>query len=349
MKQNRDLSFDAFKGIAIIAVIAIHAAGFGLLKQPSTGEWNFYFVAYQQLLYFAVPVFVFVAGYWMSQKTITSFKEYKIFLARRLSRILVPYFLWSLVYIALAAIRTHHIDIRETVITLLTGRAPGAYIYWFFIMISQIYILTPLFQWLNRRQYGLILVIALNALAILFRYISKLCFGSMWIPFYPWFFSWIIFFQIGLLAGSGGKNLGSGRMRLFILPVLLLSLLISQAEAIAIISKYEDLAIALSPLKYSSLLYATCVIFGFLSVREYFKNWPKLLVISGRYSLGIYFIHMLILSQVLRICDRFDVISLTQPVHQFVLVAATLLICVVLIAAVRKVLPELISERILGF
>jgi probable poly-beta-1,6-N-acetyl-D-glucosamine export protein len=352
IQENRDLSFDAFKGLAIIAVIAIHAAEFGLRKQPSTGEWNFSLVAYQQLLFFAVPAFVFVAGYWMSQKTIVSLKEYKFFLARRLSRILIPYLLWSFVCIVFTAIRTHHVDMGEIAITLLTGKTPRSHYYWFFIMLSQMYILTPLLQQLNNRQYGLILAITLNVLAILFRYVSKLYLNDTSIAFYLSFCSWVMFFQIGLLVGSGGNGiLGSARMHLFILPAILVSLLISQAEAIVILSKYGDpaIAIALSPLKYSSLLYAVCVIFGFLFVRERFKNWPKLLVISGQYSLGIYLIHMFVLVLVVRFCDRFSVIPLYQPVHQLVLVAATLSICLVFISAARKVLPKLIYSRILGF
>jgi probable poly-beta-1,6-N-acetyl-D-glucosamine export protein len=263
---------------------------------------------------------------------------------------LIPYFMWSFVYILFKAIGTHHIDMRETAFTLLTGEAPGPYYYWFFIMISQIYVLSPLLQKLNRRQYGLILVITLNMLAILFRYVSKLYLHDTWIPSYLSFCSWVMFFQIGLLAGSDGKGiLNSARMRLFILPAILVSLLISQAEAIVMLSKYGNAAIALSPLKYSSLLYAVCVIFGFLFVRERFKNWPKLLIISGQYSLGIYLIHVFVLSQVVRFCDSFSVIFLYQPVHQLVLVATTLLICIVLISAVRKVLPEFIYSKIMGF
>src|SRR4030042_1293639 len=68
MQEKRDLSFDAFKGIAIIAVIAIHAiyAG-GSPYSPS-------FVYYRQLLNFSVPLFFFIAGYWSSKAKIESLR-----------------------------------------------------------------------------------------------------------------------------------------------------------------------------------------------------------------------------------------------------------------------------------
>ena len=63
MQKDRDTSFDAFRGIAIIAVTAIHAIDSDFSRRHSlTGEWNFFFlVTYRQLLNFAVSVFIFIS------------------------------------------------------------------------------------------------------------------------------------------------------------------------------------------------------------------------------------------------------------------------------------------------
>ena len=59
-------AFDVFRGLAIIAVVAIHAIYFG--GSPHSGG----FVYYRQLLNFCVPAFFFISGYWASRKQIES-------------------------------------------------------------------------------------------------------------------------------------------------------------------------------------------------------------------------------------------------------------------------------------
>ena len=65
MQQDRDISFDAFRGIAIIAVVAIHAFDTDFWVRCSQPfRWNcFPLIAYRQLLNFAVPAFIFISGY----------------------------------------------------------------------------------------------------------------------------------------------------------------------------------------------------------------------------------------------------------------------------------------------
>ena len=343
------MSFDAFRGIAIIAVVGIHASAFSLRQHSSTSEWNLPVVAYQQLLNFAVPAFIFISGYWLSKKPIESLEGYKEFLTRRLSRVLVPYFLWSFVYIAYGAVVTHKIDAGEILITLLTGRAPGVNYYWFIVLIVQFYIITPFLQHLNRRRYGLLFVIILNVLALIFRYVSRLHLNWS-IPSMGLFYSWLVFFQIGLLAGTSDNiTFNLRRLRFFIIPAIAVFLLASQLEAIILLSSYGDLYVAVSPVKFSSFFYSISLILGFLFVRERFENWPKLLTTIGRYSFGIYLVHISILKQAIKFFQNFSVINSFQPLYQLTLVVVTTAICLVLIGATRKLLPKTFCVKILGF
>jgi peptidoglycan/LPS O-acetylase OafA/YrhL len=88
MQKTRDLSFDSFRGLAIIAVVAIHATYLG------GSPYSLGFLPYRQLLNAAVPALFFMSGYWSSKKPIKSLADYKTFLKRRLSRIFVPYLFW---------------------------------------------------------------------------------------------------------------------------------------------------------------------------------------------------------------------------------------------------------------
>jgi len=120
-------------------------------------------------------------------------------------------------------------------------------------------------------------------------------------------------------------------------------------ETTAILSKFKNPAFAAFSTTYSSLLYSVCVIIGFLFYREYFERFPRLFVTMGRYSFGIYLIHIIALGQVVKILDEFGDVCSFQPLRQLVLVVTTLSICLIFIGAARRVLPEFVYGKILGF
>jgi len=347
IQENRDNAFDVFRALAIIAVVAIHAIYLG--GSPNSSE----FVYYRQLLNFCVPAFFFISGYWASRKQIERLTEYKAFLWRRLSRILFPYLFWSFVVIGCSIVKTRDFDGSQTFYMLLTGGACMGY--YFIIAITQLYILTPVLQYLNRKLggYGLILVLVFNMACLLALYLSRLFNVIQHLPAALPFYSWIIYYEMGLVAAECyDRTIASRKTRLFrpfVLCALLVSLLISMMETTAILSKFDNPAFAAFPTKYSSLLYSVCVILGFLSYREYFGRLPRLFVTMGRYSFGIYLIHIFVLGEVVWIFNRFNLLHSFQPLRQFVLVVTTLLICLIFIGAARRMLPEFIYGKILGF
>ncbi len=349
MQKDRDLSFDAFRGVAIIAVVAIHAIDVVSWKRYSqTGGWNgFFLVTYRQLLNFAVPAFIFISGYWLSKKPIKSLADYKAFLIRRLSRVLIPYLFWSFVLLGYGVIKTHDINVRQIIFKLLTGRATA--VYFFIMVITQLYIITPLLQYINRKRYGLILVLILNVIGLLSAYLSRLYF-NYWIPVSSAFYSWIIFYEVGLLIGkSDNKVFTQKNVRFFILPAILVTLLISGLETRILLSKYGYMYFAISPTKYSSFLYSACIILGFLFVRERFHHWPKLLVTFGNYSFGIYLMHIPILNQAANLVQKSSAIYSFQPLYQFIVVLITISTCLALISITRMLLPKPLCRKVFGF
>ncbi|MHC4397297.1 MAG: acyltransferase [Planctomycetota bacterium] len=349
MQQDRDISFDAFRGIAIIAVIAIHACDtVFFVRYPQLGQWSsFLLVAYRELLNFAVPAFIFISGYWLSKREVKSLKDYKTFLGRRLPRVLVPYLFWSLIILGSAVIKTGDINIYQIIRKLLTGTASN--VYYFIIVIVQLYIITPLLQYINHRPYGPMLIFILNAVYLSALYLSRTCDTIGHLPVYLPFCSWMLFYEIGLIIGnSDNKIFAQKNIHLFILPAILLSMLISEMEGMVLLSKYNNLSFAISPVKYSSFLYSICIIAGFLFIRSRVKYWPKFLVVVGNYSFGIYLIHIFVL-KVVGIIQKINVIYSFQPLYQFIVVSMTVSICFVLISVAQKLLPESFCHKVLGF
>jgi len=348
MQKNRDLSFDVFRGIAIIAVVAIHTAN-AIWGSPKTDGWSLFSIAtyYRQSLSFAVPAFIFISGYWASTKLIESLSDYRIFLAKKLSRVLVPYFFWSSILLGCEAARTHNVDVQQIMIRLLTGRVIP--IYYFVIVISQLYIITPILQQINRKRYGLILVIIFNASCLLWAYIARLYF-NYWTPLSSAFYSWIIFYEIGLLTNNpDNKVFVTKKLQYFILPAMLVCLLFAGLETSIISSKYYDRYFATSPLKLSSSLYAICIIIVFLHVKKYFNHRPKILAVLGYSSFGIYLIHMAILNLVTSLVQKSSIIYSFQLLSHFTVILITLSLCFILISIARKLLPKSFCHNVLGF
>jgi len=350
MQQDRDLSFDVFRGLAMAAVVAAH--GFGTVypdDYSSIGKWNFYFLlAYVQPLLFTVPALFFMSGYWSSKRPINSLRDYRFFLARKLSRVLIPYLFWSLVILGYGAVKTQRLDVHAIVLKLLTGGA--SYPYYFIIALVQLYLLTPLLHYVNHRRCGPMLLFALAVVSLSALYLSRVYGVIFHLPLYLPFYSWIIYYELGLLiATNPNKTLFPEKARLFILPAALVCLLASEIEAAVLVSKCNNLPFAISPVKYSTFSYSVCIIAAFLIARERISRWPKFLANCGNYSFGIYLIHLPVLNQVAQLVRRSETIYSFQPLYQVTITVLTLLFCLVIIGLARKVLPKTFCVRILGF
>jgi probable poly-beta-1,6-N-acetyl-D-glucosamine export protein len=344
MQDNRDFSLDALRGIAIIAVVAIHAIY--LAGNPDAP----YYIYYRQILNFAVPVFFFMAGYWASREKVASFDECKMFLKRRLSRICLPYLFWSVIFLGLSFIKARDINLQKGVFSLLTGGACMGY--YFIIAIAQLYVLTPLLQLMNRKLklYGLLAVLVFNLAAIYLLYLSRMFNVIGHLPIALPFYSWIIYYEAGLLISDSADSVfAEQKNRIFILTAILISAFISIYESSIIALKFQRPDFAVSVAKFSSLLYSACMISGFFALREYFARLPKMFGTIGCYSFGIYLIHVFVLNRVVLFFRGIGADVLFEPLFQFVLVIVTLLICFIIIRLAREWLPVYFYSRILGF
>jgi surface polysaccharide O-acyltransferase-like enzyme len=345
MQEKRDLSFDAFKGVAIIAVVAIHAiyAG-GSPYSPA-------FVYYRQLLNFSVPLFFFIAGYWSSMAKIESLRDYTHFLRGRLSRVLIPYFFWSAILLGYEAYCSGSIDLYQIIFKLFTGGACLGY--YFVIAIAQVYVLTPVLQYINRRfeWYGFAAITIFGLAAFFILYLSRYFEVIGHLPWALLFYSWIIYYEIGLfLPARYAQTITSPKFRVYIYLIFPVSLLILLTEISFMLYGGGRFDFALNPIKYSTLLYSICVILAFFSFKDIFSRLPtKLIYKLGYYSYGIYLVHVMVLAQAATFIRRISIISSFQPVLQLILVAVTIMMCIVIINVSRKLLPNTFCRKVLGF
>ena len=92
----------------------------------------------RQLLNTAVPLFIAISGYFLSQKKMENKVEYFSFLKKQLPKVYLPVLVWSLPFYALALYSGSSI-IKQTILILGCGIS----IYYFVAFIMQCYVSLP--------------------------------------------------------------------------------------------------------------------------------------------------------------------------------------------------------------
>ena len=126
--KERIAYFDFLRGLAIMMVVGIHTYTLG---EDSTEV--------RQVLNTAVPLFIAISGYFLSQKRMGNKEDYFSFLKKQLPKVYLPVLVWSLPLYALAIYSGSSI-LWQTI--LLFGC--GLSIYYFVAFIMQCYVVLPI-------------------------------------------------------------------------------------------------------------------------------------------------------------------------------------------------------------
>lgn len=126
--NKRNEYFDFLRGLAILMVVAIH-----------TYNLNTDGIVIRQLLNTAVPIFIAISGYFLSQKAMGSQGEYIRFLKKQLPKVYYPVLLWSLPLLVISIIQGKLI-LANVILFLVCGMS----IYYFVAFIMQCYVVLPL-------------------------------------------------------------------------------------------------------------------------------------------------------------------------------------------------------------
>ena len=108
MKQQRIISLDLIRTLAILLVIAQHAWSGLQLDEPTAGNIRY---IYQEFVVIGVPLFFMLSGALMLGGEPLPIGQ---FLSRRLKRLLVPYLLWGTLVYIISAVMHKYTDIHTT-------------------------------------------------------------------------------------------------------------------------------------------------------------------------------------------------------------------------------------------
>ncbi len=147
MLKQRDYSMDILKFLAGLGVVLIHVdANFRNTDfWPNTQAWDLS-LAINLLTKWCIPVFIMISGYYVlnSKKEVT----YREFLKKRFSKVLIPFFVWSLIYNLYYQYISSGISMKWTIFGLVKNVMgyPTAAPLWFLYPLMGLYLMTPIFK-----------------------------------------------------------------------------------------------------------------------------------------------------------------------------------------------------------
>ena len=280
--KEKNIYWQSIRGICILAVIMIHCP---TGQEYSLGTYNTWIIL-RQIINFPVAIFIFLAGYFVNTEKIE--ESSKRYLMNRGGRLLVPYLIWSSVYI-LKNILFSGITIKTIIYELLLGKAVAPFYY--IIVLIQLTIITP---WLVKYRKCYMYLITPLYLVIIYYYNMKN--GNTPMFYETLFPAWFSFYMLGLDC----KKMETCQLvtKEINLRWIIITLFISVVEAFALLKIGCSDSFASSQIKISSYLYVVAIIFMLLKYQKKKSsgsNVEKILVLIGNYSYGIFFVHMLVL------------------------------------------------------
>ena len=304
-----------FRAIAIIAVVMIHTT--------PAGQWQ---VFCKPFINFAVATFIFLSGY----LTKTDNDNWLKFYIRRITRVLVPYIIWTVIY-SIPDIRSA--GLSALVKNLLCANTTTT-LYYIFVYI-QFVLLAPLLGKLAKSPYRHLGWLIAPLSVILFKYIPV--FGDIQLGKHIELFwndaclGWFTFYYLGLILGNRIIDRQFDIRNLAVLYCA--SLLLQMAEGYLWFT--VDPAGCGSQLKLSSILSSTIFMLIIYCVLNRGSHEPKsrLLCSIGDYSFGIYLVHMMILNG-LQHLEFYSAIP--YPITSLIVLSVSFIFCYISSAVLGK-------------
>ena len=263
---------------------------------------------------FAVPMFILISGIVLSLRYDGDY-SIKTFYKKRINRILIPYLIWSLIYIAVGFVANQDITATEIIFKLFTGSA--FYHLWFFLLIFQLYLFFPFYRKLIKGKSFIVIVFVL-ILQIVFNHfkIGLIENKQLSIIFERLFLSHIFYFSLGIWIADNMKKvenllskLNSFTNLFFFLVSIWASYIFSYNWLATNNHFFEQLPILMIIEKFTlPLLYVLIfiVLYYFASKISSIKVRNHMGIIS-KYSFGIYLSHAIILLASTKLLQKVDI------------------------------------------
>ena len=311
------------RGLAILGVVSYHAAAWGhtamffwahrfrQVESPNFDQFRsltyYVLLAIERLAWFSVPAFLFVAGFSMAysaagDRVATSWKTVRA----RISHILWPYLIWSLVvFLGDASFLKITYSPVEYLRRLATGGAVG--LYYFVPLLLQFYVMSPLITRAAKKKPVVVLVCA-GGIQATMHYLIHFSGTRLGSVAYPWgFFHWAFFFPLGVVCFLHYKSVTNvlARLKWPLLVSAAILVCFSGMEVVAEFSRRFAFDDAHHVLSFSTSLYSLSFILAFLAFDKIKVPFSHFLQGLGVRSYGVYLLHFSVQTVVAKLVYHF--------------------------------------------
>lgn len=317
MSQSKRQDIQLLRAIAIIAVVLIHTCPNGM-----------YQVWCRPFINFAVALFLFLSGYLTKEK----YDHWHTVMWRRISRVLIPYLLWTIIYSMPPVLSP------TLLLTNIVTSNAAAHLYFIPVYI-QLVLLTPLIVKLARSRYKHLGWLITPLSYLLFNY-PQYC-PSAHINGYVIMandiscLNWFTFYYLGIVMGNG--IIKCERSHYITSAVLLFSIMLQLIEGYVFYR--QGLSNCGTQLKLTSLFTSTvtCILAYNLMINRDLKATNKLLLTIGNYSFGIYLSHILFI-RLAKCMGVYD--SIPYVINSAIVLALSAVFC---IACDKVLAPKIVK------
>lgn len=317
---------DFLRAFAVLAVIMIHtAAKFKEIKSLNSLVYVNVFI--DVVSHFAVPVFILISGIVLSYNYYENI-NYKSYYNKRFFSIIPQFLFFSIFYLVFSVIMGHRNPSFSKAIDLIIS-GESSYHLWFFILLIQFYLIYPLliklyFLCLSGHKLSLFIILPL-IIQILFYFLSVFLPApynkniSSLIDYYIHnvFISYIFYFVLGIHFGRNIKlikkyiNNINDTILYFLLILSNVSIYIIKIKGMEIYGTNEINTLFLLPIKtIEPLQYILCFILLWKIASKLIERnnfIVRLLKDIGRFSFGIYLVHVFFIIVLTKILEPYNI------------------------------------------
>lgn len=315
--EKRSLDIDFLRGIAILIMIATHVYGLHLGDPVNFAVWNW--------IHFVVPGFLFCSGFVLSlSKTyqFTSLKFTLIWIKKRITRLLVPYYLYFLAHFLLfltfpQIFNNFHFSKTSDFIIRSLIFSGGLSVSWLPILFVELTVLFPVLSYFKKKSLLMPLQAIIFVVVILYtrnRFeipLQSLTHWSLWL------FPFILGIFFSTLTESVRKWAYFYSFTILIPVFVFLFLNLGQQSSSFVFTHHKY------PPDLYYLSYTLGLEFLILFLSFYLINTPvlaKIIFFFSKNSYRIFFIHFVVLDLIFSLSRGW--VGVTAPIIQTVLVIA---------------------------
>lgn len=308
--KEKLMELDYMRGIACIAVIIVHITAIGVTDYIQGSLPHILTLILNRSLKFTTPIFVFLSG-------ITGFYSYRNrdieyipFIIKRVKKVLFAYFVWCvLYYIYFIKLGFYGFDIVFFIKSFIVGNM--SYHLYFVIIITQLYILGPVFYGLIKKSNNRIMLL------FIFAVINLLCAQFLNFKFSDRIFlKYMFFYLIGMyvtLEYNKFKSWVENHKEIISIGYIAFSIFY------ILVYYYQWKFYALSWFLFSTASIFFVYLVG-LVVKDKFIKFYGFIKLFSQSSYYVYLMHPMILTSMIMLTDKWGILSITKKLIIYFLV-----------------------------